>query len=358
MKNNLIKSRPAILFLPTFVLLLITAIANANDKNNDAELLLTTILREDKYVSYKASEIVTLFSGKKQELFIYKVGQQKPDKLRIEKQTLDGKIKKIMVHDNKFQIEYYPDENLVIKRRRIKKKNSHKQVYDHLSLVKKNYDVSIVGNTNISNRKCDLISITPKEVGSRPRFRACMDREMLLPLKRETYSSSGNITYMSTFTDISFNPSFGKDYFVIMVPRFTTAYEMEEPVLDSTEQFLQISDDGAPNKVPGGYLLREVKKDRSGTSQFIYYDGLNRISAFMENWYGGKNGQGNYLGQSKEHKIETITANGFKGFFCDRGTEKILSFITNDKKYTVVGEVSKEGLINVASEINMRSLKR
>ncbi len=321
-------------------------------------MFLKNIIREDKYVSYKASEMVTVFSGEKQEFYIYKIGQQKPDKLRIEKQTLDGQVKVIMVHDDKLQIEYFPEKNLVIKRKRVKRNETPTQLENHLSLVKKNYDVNKVGDATISDRKCTLISISPKERGTRPRFRTCIDKEMLFPLKRETYSPNGNITYMSTFTDIFFNPSFDKDYFVIMVPRFTTAYEIEEPELNSYEQILQMPDDGTPDKIPGGYVLKEIRKDRGGVSQFIYYDGLNRISAFMENWHGEKGDENNHFEQVKGQNIETITIKGLKGFFCDRGAEKILSFITNDKKYTIVGEVSKDGLINVSKEINMRSMER
>jgi len=362
-KNHLIKLRTVTSFVPLALLiplipLLLPAAGGAYQEGDDADAILQNLLREDKYVSYEASEIVTVFAGGQQQLYIYKIGQQKPDKLRIEKRTLDGKVQEIMVHDDKLQIEYYPEENIVIKRRRVKKHESPKQFKEHLSLVRSNYDVKIAGNASISHRNCTLVDVTPKERGTRPRFRTCVDNEMSLPLKRETYSTNGDITYMSTFTDILFNPSFEKDYFVIMVPRFTTAYELEEPDTNSPQPDAPRSEDHPPYTVPGGYVLREIRKDGDDSFQLIYYDGLNRISAFMESGSRDKGMQGDESSRAKETNMERVNAEGFQGFFCDRGTEKIVSFTANDYKYTVVGEVSKEGLINISSEINKRSLKR
>ena len=56
--------------------------------------------------------------------------------------------------------------------------------------------------------------------------------------------------------------------------------------------------------------------------------------------------------------VEIVTLDGLDAFFCRRGTKGLISFVSEGHKYTVVGEVSKEGLIAISLDIKRRSLKR
>ncbi len=243
--------------------------------------ILEALLRDTHPVSYEAEEVVIFFSeSEAPRVHRYRTGVFKPYKMRRESYGIDGSVQEVIVHDSEMQIVYYPSEKIVVRSPREKIRDS--QIVEEMAvLIKANYDVHIEGEAKVSGRKVYIVSIMPKKRGTRPGFRVWLDRDYLLPLKTETYDLKGNISYQNTYRKLAINPSFKQDYFVIMVPPGTVAYESAAAAGNPKDYEMP-----ELKQVPGGYVLKEALKGEDGHFQIIYHDGLNSISVFSEDWSG------------------------------------------------------------------------
>jgi negative regulator of sigma E activity len=316
--------------------------------------ILEALLRDTHPVSYEAEEVVIFFSeSEAPRVHRYRTGVFKPYKMRRESYAIDWSVEDVMVHDSEMQIVYYPSEKIVVRSPREKIRDSQ-IVGEMLTLIKANYDVHIEGEARVSGRKVSIVSIMPKKRGTRPGFKVWLDRDYLLPLKTETYDLKGNISYQNTYRKLAINPFFKQDYFVIMVPPGTVAYESASSSAGNPKDYEM----PGLQQVPGGYVLKEALKGEDGHFQIIYHDGLNSISVFSEDWNESEGLSAEKMFGRSGATVEIVTLDGLDAFFCRRGTEGLMRFVSEGHKYTVVGEISKEGLIEISLDIKRRSLKR
>ena len=347
---------------PIFAFLLFFAVLSAHSafaSEDPIDSILENLLRDDPSVSYEAEEVVIAFSQGEPKIIRYKVGRLKPNKMRREKYGLDGKVEEIVVNDDKLQIVSFPAKNIVIRSTLPKGEEHSGPKKEIISLIRKNYDIEFGANAAMSGRRSILVSIRPKAAGTRPSFKVWIDHETGMPLKTETYALDGSLSYLSSLFNIVINPSFPQDYFVIMVPQGTAAYEQQPAPPAATPS----ASGGKAKKtfierLAGGYVLKEAMVGHKGHVQLVYHDGLNSISVFSEDWDNDKDKFMEMLKKGSGKVIEHVKRNGFEGFFCNRGAENVMSFISNKHRYVVVGEASKEGLIDIAVELKKSSLRR
>ena len=313
--------------------------------------ILNSLLADNFEVSFEAEELVIAFSDDgAPEINRYKIGRLMPSKRRRDTYRLDGSIKEIMVQDEDMQIVSYPDKKMVIKSRR-KPDTKTKAISAKLvALVRQNYHLKSTGKEMVSGRSTIVIAINPKEKGTRPSFRVWIDHETGLPLKTETYSIDGKLSFLSILSGVVINPSFPQDYFVIMVPLGTKAYEPPVASLENVNKSKEKLAPGVSHALKGGYLLKETGLSDSGHIQSIYHDGINSVSVFT------KDSNDVISGSTKKGDKSQVTLNnvkrvGFEGFFCNRGKNNILSFISGSHRHILVGEVSKKGLIDIAIDL-------
>ncbi|MDH3974253.1 MAG: hypothetical protein OEV42_08235 [Deltaproteobacteria bacterium] len=346
-------------YFVSFVLLFLlshsSSLWGASFSSEQVDSLLENLLRGDYYVSFEAEELTIHFSHGEPQINRFKVGKLKPHKMRREKYAIDGSVEEIIVHDDELQIVSYPKQNIVVRSPRNKTGVRADEKRKLIDLVKKNYDVVFVGNAVISSRPSVIVSINPKDRGSRPSYKVWIDHKTSMPLKTETYSIDGSLSFHSTLSNIVINPSFSQDYFVIMVPGGTVAYE--QPPSSSKPQ----NEEKKLKKLPyfnlgGGYELKESLPHEKGNLQLIYHDGLNMVSIFSEDWNKDKAGFLKKMEASSGGIVERIREKNFEGYYCNRGGENILNFISDKHRYVIVGEVSKKGLVDLAIEFKERVL--
>ena len=332
-----------------FLSALLPSLSFAELSEKQTYKILNSLLANVYDVSFEAEELLITFSDSgAPEINRYKIGRMLPDKMRRETYRLDGSVEELMVQDEDVQIVSYPDKKAVIRSLRIAD-NKNKAIDNELvSLIRKNYHIKSTGRDTISGRSAIVVVISPKEAGSRPSFRVWIDHETSLPLKTETYSFDGSLSFLSTLSAVVINPSFPSDYFVIMVPHGTKAFEAEAaPSKNSSNPSKKISA-GKSHALKGGYFLKETGLSESGNIQSIYHDGINNISLFSEDLSAAdleltnKNSKGN---------LNNVKREDFEGFFCSRNRNNILSFISEKQRYILVGEVSKKALIDIAMDL-------
>ncbi|MBE9536715.1 MAG: hypothetical protein IMF07_05995, partial [Proteobacteria bacterium] len=279
--------------------------------------IIKALLREGQPVSYKAEEVVIFFSDlEAPRVHSYKTGVLKPYKMRRESYGIDGSVEEVIVHDSEMQIVYYPSEKMVLRSPREKLRTSP-LVTELTRLIKANYDVYVEGEAKVSGRKVSIVSIMPKERGTRPGFKVWLDQEYLLPLKTETYDLEGNISYQNTYRKLVINPSFNQGYFVIMVPPGAAAYELPS----SSSGNLEGNEMPKLKHVSGGYVLKEAFKDGDEHFQIIYHDGLNSISVFIEDWNEAENLSAGKMFSRSGAMLERINFKGLDATFCKRGSK-------------------------------------
>ena len=341
-----------------FISVLFPARSPAFSDTQNVDHILETLVRDDYYVSYQAEEVVIFFSNSEPKIERYKVGKLKPHKMRREKYNLDGTLEEVIVNDEELQIISYPKRKIAIKSPLSKNKKSVVSKKELINLIKNNYDIKPVDKDGISGRKALVISIKPKERGTRPSFNVWFDSETGLIMKTETFGTDGRLSYLSSLRNIVINPSFPHDYFVIMVPPGTAAYEPAGTVVKTHDPDKVKKQRDFFDKLSGGYVLKEVMEDDKGQLQLLYHDGLNSVSVFSEQWSNERSKMLEKIESGTGQLIERVKISGFEGFFCRRGSENIMSFVSNDHRFTVVGEVSKQGLVNISIDLKKRKLKR
>jgi negative regulator of sigma E activity len=216
--------------------------------------------------------------------------------------------------------------------------------------VKENYNIRSTGKDVISGRSAVVVVIKPREKGTRPSFKIWIDHETGLPLKTETYTIDGSLSFLSTLSGVAINPSFPQDYFVIMVPRGTKAFEPPATLVKNISNPAKKTSAVKILPLKGGYYLKDTSLSESGNLQSIYHDGINSISVFSEDLSTVDSGG---MKSAKRHKgvLNNVKLGSFEGFFCSRNRNNILSFISGSHRYIVVGEVSKKGLIDIAIDL-------
>lgn len=350
--------RTSLVFLVILFILVISPTKSSaflDAKNVDS--VLETLLRDDYYVSYQAEEIVIFFTDGDPKVERYKVGKLKPHKMRREKYNLDGTLEEVIVNDEELQVISYPKRKIAIKTPLSRTKKATDSKKELLGLIKSNYDIKPVNNDEVAGRKALVISIKPKERGTRPSFNVWFDSETGLIMKTETFGTDGRLAYLSSLRNIVINPSFPNDYFVIMVPRGTVAYEPAGTVV-KTHSTDKAKQGGFIDRLSGGYVLKEAMEDDKGQLQLLYHDGLNSVSVFRESWGDEGSKMLENIESGTGQFIERVNINGFEGFFCRRGSENIMSFVSNNYRLTVVGDLSRQGLLNISIDLKKRNLQK
>ncbi len=348
----------------TFFLLFLLpfqAAAFSKDQGVNMEALIKNLVREDFGVSYAAEEVAIFFSHNQPSIHRYRIGILKPHKMKRIKYRIDGTVEDVVVQDDELRIEYYPGGNTIVRNPRNRTAAAIvAREKELVSLIKANYEIRPGGSAVIAERSAFIFSLQPKREGTRPSFKVWMDHETSLPLKTEVYSLKGELTYLSSLSGIVWNPSFPRDYFVIMVPEGTEAFEVETSP-PAARSFLHDDDffgRGHPANLPGGFALKEVREEDEGQMQGIYHDGLNSLSVFVERIDKEIMKALHDFKGLKGKKIEVVSIGALEGVFCGGDRENILSYFSGGKKVTIVGEISRGLLIEIASKLAGKGIKK
>ena len=314
--------------------------------------ILNSLLTDNYEVSFEAEELLIAFSeGGAPTINRYKIGRLLPSKRRRDTYRLDGTVEEIMVQDEYLQIVSYPDKKMVVRSPRNPNAKTKAISTELVSLVQQNYHIRSTGKEVVSGRSAIVVEIKPKGKGTRPSFKAWIDHETGLPLKTETYAIEGALSLLSTLSDVVINPSFPQDYFVIMVPSGTKAYEQPTTDSDNINAIAEKEKLLVPRALEGGYLLKKTGLDERGNLQSIYHDGLNSISFFSEDWNDDLSRHMEKEAKSSKTTLSKVKKGSFEGFLCSRKRDNILSFISGTHRYILVGEVSKKALIDIAIDL-------
>ncbi len=264
----------------------------------------------------------------------------------------------IILDDGKFLWHYIPSQASVVKKkRRVSLGEISQRIHEQNELIQQNYHIQIerLSETSITTSISQipsvigdvLVTFQPK-MKDRPAWKIWLDSEHGLVVRTEIYDVNGDLTLLSAFSELTFQPEISKSSFVIKVPKGTTmrtSVEKHFHTIEEAEQELDFPI-SQPGYMPEGFVLAAVvysQSEQREKLQLAYIDGLSSISIFEET---------HEISSETSHETsQKVEINpSIKGTFHDQGLLKILDWQLNpDLHLTLVGEVADAELLKIAS---------
>lgn len=264
----------------------------------------------------------------------------------------------IILDDGKFLWHYIPSQASVVKKkRRVSLGEISQRIHQQNELIQQNYHIHIetLSATSAAAPASQIPSVTgdvlvtfqPK-TKDRPAWKIWIDSEHGLVVRTEIYDVNGDLTLLSAFSELTFQPEISKSSFTIKVPKGTTmrtSVEKHFHTITEAEQELDFPI-SQPGYLPEGFVLAGIvysQSEQREKVQLAYIDGLSSISIFEETHEASSE-------ISRETSQEVEINPSIKGTFHDQGLLKILDWQLNtDLHLTLVGEVADAELLKIAS---------
>lgn len=222
-------------------------------------------------------------------------------------------------------------------------------VDETLKLVAKNYNMHLVGETQIAGRSAYLVQLDSKYLGRRSQ-RLWIDRYTHLTLRSEKYRRDGSLASVSYFTDISFPKTLDPGLFVASVPSGLKIYEestenscVSPDRLEETVGFAPY----VPAVLPAGFRFAGANITSSrvtgDTVHLRFTDGLDVISLFETRVEPGSR-------YSVRGAREVPLARG-TGFLIDACDTLVLSWSEKDIYFALVGDMPVDVMRAIADSI-------
>lgn len=190
----------------------------------------------------------------------------------------------MVLDDGRRRVQYDPKTGQAVRQASGRRVLLDRVESKRLDLLTSNYGFNDAGTGEIAGRSCWIVETVPRSAGN-PSRRLWVDRYTWLPLRTETWSSSGDLIRSSETTQIRFNPSVSDETFSLPAAANVT----DDPYVRIGP--LEISDAASqagfrprePRYLPAGYVFAGAHVLRSYQSVAIhirYFDGLSTLSLF------------------------------------------------------------------------------
>jgi outer membrane lipoprotein-sorting protein len=210
-----------------------------------------------------------------------------------------------------------------------------------LSLIKSNYQVSLVAIENLAGRQAYVIQLEPHYPGN-PSRRIWVDREYPFILKTEKYGPDGVMSSVSFYNQIEFFPLLGDDLFQLGTPPDVAKVELPASgdlmPLDELEKEANFPIP-VPEFVPPGYVIEGgllSVYEAFPAAHIRLTDGLNTISYFV------------LPGIARDSKGQDNVLN-----ISDTSGAKVLRWQEQGYEFTLVGEVDESLLTEMARTVSV-----
>ncbi|MDQ6768208.1 MAG: hypothetical protein M3Z41_10410 [Candidatus Eremiobacteraeota bacterium] len=220
----------------------------------------------------------------------------------------------------------------------------------NLPQVESNYSVDIGPATSVAGRKVMSLSLVSKHTGSLVQ-RLWVDDQSKLILRRESYSSEGNVASKSSFDGIRVGVDLPQDLFGLTVPKGMTLVpgaSYGKATTDVNDLVRGLNFKFAPPKyLPDGFVLERgslASHDGIDTVEFVYSDGLRTFSLF-ENATGR-------LPRFEQATPKTIGIGDAQGQYADVGGQTLVSWNAGGLNFTIVGDLSPKESARIGASIH------
>ncbi|MGE5587946.1 MAG: LolA family protein [Clostridia bacterium] len=229
-----------------------------------------------------------------------------------------------------------------------------------LSLIERNYSVSLVSTESLAGRRAHVIKLKPVHPGN-PSRTIWVDTELPFILRTEKHRPNGFLSSASFYNNIEFSPEIDDDVFRIQVPPGVAIVTLPGAEnLVSLEELQRMA--GFPVPVPGfvppGYILEGGTLTRRGEAEVAhvrYTDGLNTISFFVAPPTPRVDRKPGPSGVSDEFDVAAfgrqVALDGARGRLADYQDAKLLRWQASGYEFTLIGEVDESLLLEMGKSV-------
>lgn len=346
-----------------------------------AEILLQKMIQADNSLDFKGKLTIMLQSQMGNQAFEVYVTRKAPDKRRIEIISPDELYGTGVIINGNENIPIRPGNTPrffppppFLQPDQMEDAQIH-----NTQILLKNYKVRVLDGGSVAGRNTYLIEIDSKN-SDRPSSKIWIDTEKSIALKTEQYNTKKVLQRVIAYSTIDFEPVIDDSSF--QIPR--KFWDMRRPFRHSDREEIWNYTQGKPDldkirdkvhfeimlpdRVSGGFALQSINIIKIGKEQNIhlkYTDGLTTLSVFQspsnEMGKGPRNeppGGGPPPPSSSSQpppppppkdRTERISINGVNCEILSRNPVLIFRWQNKGIYYTIIGELQKKEMINIAS---------
>jgi negative regulator of sigma E activity len=332
-----------------FFILVAFRVAIGQDKNQSEDNInhiLMKMQQANTLMKYQGIMTTVLINNPFSEVGRYKI-ENYGNIFRKEEFLTNGIDKEIDYDDGRNLWRFFPNKNLLIKETtKINRPLSNKP-QEILDLVKKNYEIKILGEYEVNKRTCNKVVFKPK-TNDRPQQIYWIDTQTGIPLKIEKYGSDNEVVSISSLSAIDFQMTANKENLDLLVPPQTELIEVNEKFnLTPTDAKNQMGNELTfPIYIPNGFNLNNIIVRSLGsekTIQYFYTDGLSSFSIFQKPLHQINSTINTPYGNMMVKEKTTVLSSS--------GTMNIITIHSTKMNTTVMGEIYKDAILKVAESL-------
>ena len=325
-------------------------VAFGQDKNQSGEedinYILMKMQQANSLIKYQGIMTTILINNPFSEVCRYKI-ENYGNILRKEELLTNGLDKEIDYDDGKNLWRFFPNKNFLIKETTKINHPLNNKSKELLELVKRNYEIKMLGTYEANNRICYKVVFKPK-TNDRPQQIYWIDSQTGIPFKIEKYGPDNELVSLSSFSAIDFQVTANKEHLELMVPSQTEIAEVQEKFnLTLAAVKSQMGNEiSFPLYIPPGFNLNNIILRSLGsekTIQFFYTDGLSSFSVFQKPLHQINTTVNTPYGNMTVKEKTTVLRSS--------GTMNIISIRSNQMTTTVMGEIFKDAIVKVADSL-------
>jgi negative regulator of sigma E activity len=317
-----------------------------NQSEDNINHILIKMQQSNSLMKYQGIMTTILINNPFSEVCRYKI-ENYGNILRKEELLTNGIDKEIDYDDGKNLWRFFPNKNSLLKETTKINNPLNNKPKEILELVKKNYEIKMLGEYEANKRTCYKIVFKPK-TNDRPQQIYWIDSQTGIPFKIEKYGSENELVSVSSFSDIDFQVTANKENLDLLVPPQTELIEVKEKFnLTLADAKNQMGNETSfPIYIPIGFNLNNIILRSLGsekTIQFFYTDGLSSFSIFQKPFHQINATVNTPYGNMMVKEKTTVLSSS--------GTMNIISIHSNQMTTTVMGEISKDAILKVADSL-------
>lgn len=219
---------------------------------------------------------------------------------------------------------------------------------DNFGLLLHNYRAISGPEDNIAGRRTVSVLLVNKYTGETV-MRISVDAETKLVLQKERYSPTGSISHQMRFEQIRFTGAIPKDLFTVPSSGYTRVNGPTHGIPSNDLQAV-VKTAGfkalGPKYLPEGFLpiagdVSDIKGVR--TLHLLYSDGLRTVSLF-------ENARGAAV-DLKQYTVHQTKVRSDEAQYMQEGPTTLLSWGHANLHFALVGEISRDEMVQIASSV-------
>jgi outer membrane lipoprotein-sorting protein len=220
---------------------------------------------------------------------------------------------------------------------------------DNFGLLMHNYRAVLAPDDNVAGRRTNSVLLVNKYTGETV-MRIGVDAETKVVVQKDRYSPSGAVSHQTRFEQIRFTGSIPQQLFAVPTTGFTRVAGASHGIPSNDLQAV-VRAAGfhalGPKYLPEGFLpvagdVSDIKGVR--TLHLLYSDGLRTVSLF-------ENARGAAV-DLKTYTVHDAKVRSFPAQYVQEGATTLLTWAQGDLHFALVGEISRNELVQIASSVS------